>query len=111
MCGKAHAAICEYTGRVLVDPAPGSLDGDDYVYSLPVVDPTVVISAKSVGSVARLLNHGEAPSAKLKTVHHDGELRVVCVALRPICAGEQILINYGDEYWKKAGRHRLDLLS
>ena len=97
-------ALCEYTGVVRIDPPADELAADDYVYALPVCDPNVVISARDAGGVARCINHGDEPNCELRTVHHDGMLRVVCFTLRELSAGEQCLIHYGEPYWRNERR-------
>lgn len=106
------AVLCEYTGLVQVDPVTSALEADDYAYALPTCDPNVVISAKEMGGLARLLNHGNRPNCELRTVHIDGFLHVVCFTLqRTIEPDVQLLINYGEPYWKNERRspHRVDL--
>ena len=110
---ESGLAVCEYTGMLRVDPP--SDDFDAYAFSLPIVDPLVVISARSIGGLARLINHSDEPNARLQTVYHGdasqrdpSQLHVVCFTLKPIAAGEQILINYGKQYWKAYGRRPID---
>lgn len=93
--------LCEYTGvvRRLGDLMGGWMDGDEYSYRLPVLDPVVVVSAEKYGNLARLINHSAKPNAELVTVRHEGLLHVVCRATRDLIVGEQILIDYGTEYW------------
>lgn len=102
----SDTAVCEYTGLVRVDPPQAELEADDYAYALPVCDPNVVISARDIGGVARLLNHGENPNCELRTVHHEEFLHVVCFTLRRIERGEQCLISYGEPYWRNERRRR-----
>ena len=44
-----------------------------------------------------LYNHSTEPSAEYR---EHGELEIAFYALRPIPAGEEILISYGDEWWE-----------
>ena len=106
-------ALCEYTGVLRVDPPPD--DFDTYAFSLPVVDPHVVVSAKTTGGIARLINHSEEPNAMLRTIYHGdaaqrdpSQLHVVCFTLRAIGAGEQVLLNYGKQYWRAVGHSPVD---
>ena len=99
------SALLEYTGVVRVDVPRDELADDDYAFALPVCD-NVVISARSMGNMARLLNHDESPNAQLRTVHHEGLLHVVAYTLRDVSAGEQLLVHYGRSYWEMNARRK-----
>lgn len=101
----AGLAVCEYSGELRVDVPPAELSEDDFCFALPVCDPDVVVSARRIGGLARLINHGESPNVELRTVHDaEGVLRVVVLTTRAIAPGEQLLLHYGSAYWRNARR-------
>ena len=46
------------------------------------------------------MNHDSAPNAEIVRIVHRGLLRVVIVAREAIDAGEQVLVDYGEAYWR-----------
>mmetsp|Transcript_62931 Transcript_62931/g.147680 ORF Transcript_62931/g.147680 Transcript_62931/m.147680 type:complete len:253 (-) Transcript_62931:129-887(-) len=81
-----------------------------YGFSLPVVDPDLVVDASKFGNLCRLINHSdEGWNAELTSVHHDGLLHVVCRTVRNIAVHEQVLIHYGARYWLAETRKRVKL--
>ena len=86
---RAGACLFEYAGELLVDVPSHVLAEDDYAASLPVCDPQVVVSARWVGGLARLLNHDETPNCELRTIHHEGTLHLICVTKQHVEAGDR----------------------
>ena len=81
--------VIEYAG--LVAPAT---DG---------FDPYGLSYAETLAGEPLRLNHGSAPNAEITRVVHRGLLRVVIVAREAIDAGEQVLVDYGEAYWRASG--------
>jgi hypothetical protein len=67
------------------------------------------VDAKEYGCIGQCVNHSEHPNATFKQVIHREMLRVVVVATAPIGIDEQILVNYGSNYWTQAGFDPLPL--
>ncbi|OQS01317.1 hypothetical protein ACHHYP_01330 [Achlya hypogyna] len=95
--------VGEYAGVVAVDRGDGF---DSYGLAYPSVyeDGNMVVSAKEYGNVVRCVNHSfTAFNCRFASVLVQGMLRVVCITVAPIAAGDQLLVNYGASYWKEAG--------
>lgn len=60
-----------------------------------------VIDAKCSGNHTRFINHSFEPNVELVSVDYEGQIRVLLYAKRQIEAGEQLLYDYGDDYWSK----------
>ncbi|CAE7866306.1 ppiC [Symbiodinium necroappetens] len=76
-----------------------------YGFSLPVVDPDLVVDAKKFGNLCRLINHSDDDwNAELMSVHHEGLLHVMCRATRDLMPEEQVFIHYGKRYWMPEAR-------
>ncbi|CAE7239766.1 EHMT2 [Symbiodinium sp. CCMP2456] len=81
-----------------------------YGFSLPVVDPDLVVDAKKFGNLCRLINHSDDDwNAELMSVHHEGLLHVMCRATRDLMPEEQVFIHYGKRYWMPEARRRVRL--
>ena len=100
---RASSLVGEYAGE-LVPLAPGA-PLDPYGCRYPTRVPAALVSARAWGNAMRLVNH--APRARANAafeyVHHGGLLRVVIVATRDVAPGEQILADYGPDYWRAHG--------
>lgn len=93
--------VAEYAG--LVAPAdtvdPYALD-----YAQTLDGQNLALSARLYGNVARFVNHDSAnPNAEIKRCTHNGLLRVLIIAIRPIKRRDQILVDYGASYWRGLG--------
>ncbi len=53
--------------------------------------------------IASVFNHGDAPNVTWRTLVQ--AQRIDFRALRDIAAGEELLIDYGAEYWQQATRY------
>ena len=61
--------------------------------------PKIFIDAQRYGNDARFANHSCSPNSIYATiVDHEGLLRIFLMAKLDIHPGEEITINYGDEY-------------
>ena len=58
-------------------------------------------NAKEIGNFTRYINHSFDPNIEADLCIINGNIQVVLRALKPIQKGEQLLLNYGLEYWKK----------
>ena len=97
------ALVVEYAGLV----APATLDGFDpygLSYAETLAGEPLRLSARRFGNAARFVNHDSAaPNAEITRVEHRGLLRVVIVATEDIAAREQVLVDYGEAYWRASG--------
>jgi hypothetical protein len=94
---KRHEYIGEYAGSVLPDD---QARGSNYVYEYPFVA-NVSIDAKDRGNLMRFANNSQsADNVYPLPVFANGFWHMVFVAKKLIAEGEQILCNYGSEYFK-----------
>ena len=96
---KKGAFLCEYVGLITDEK---QLDPENrYVFNLTVGDDETgfVLDARFSGNVARTINHADDPNGEAITIFVDGIPRVVYVARRDIKIGEEICVDYGEEYW------------
>ena len=95
------ALIVEYAG--LVAPATDGFDPYGLSYAETLAGEPLRLSARRFGNAARFVNHDSAPNAEITRVEHRGLLRVVIVATEDIAAREQVLVDYGEAYWRASG--------
>ena len=97
------ALIVEYAGLV----APATDEGFDpygLSYAETLAGEQLRLSARRFGNTARFVNHASVkPNAEIVRVVHRGLLRVVIVAREGIAPGGQVLVDYGDAYWRASG--------
>jgi len=90
--------ILEYSGIIKQPTAH-----DDYSTIYPTRFAGLVISAKTTGGLARLINHSSEPNAALVRVGHASLCHVLVVATELIAPGKQVFIDYGAGYWQSKG--------
>ncbi|CAK4185921.1 unnamed protein product [Aphanomyces euteiches] len=101
---KADAFFGEYTGVIQADRGGGAFDSYGLAYPSLYQDGDMCISAKEYGNVIRCVNHSSTNfNAIFTSILHRGMLRMICKTIRETPAGSQILVNYGQSYWKQAG--------
>lgn len=86
-----------YTGRILSD---AEAESDPYVssrYMVWVCKDCWIYGEGPEANYTRYINHSEKPNAELVTSSRWKTARIV--ALKRIRPGEEILFNYGEEYW------------
>lgn len=102
---KKDEFIVEYTGVVY-----SSVDDSTYAWKYPcvpggfgVAKRTFMIDGRLCGNEGRFVNDPLDPKAinvKLGLVYVNGCYHVVYLAARDIEPGEQLLVSYGEDYWK-----------
>lgn len=88
-----NACIIEYVGRVI----KGKEEYTSRSKYLFEVHSRMTIDGRARSNTARYINHSCRPNAEPETKKR----RVFIFAKRPIKAGEEIVYDYGTEYWKK----------
>lgn len=103
--------ICEYTGT----PIDAKYTDNAYVYdSKSCSDKSiqnmarVILDAKKEGSAGRFVNHSFTPNCAFTVIRNTetNNYVVVLVALRNIYPGEQLLADYGEQYFPKDEKHK-----
>ena len=96
------ALVVEYAG--LVAPATDGFDPYGLSYAETLAGEPLRLSARRFGNAARFVNHASVkPNAEIVRVVHRGLLRVVIVAREAIAPGCQVLVDYGEAYWRASG--------
>lgn len=85
--------IIEYTGERITE-AEANRRGGKYLFTL---NESWTIDGKDRSNTARYVNHSCAPNAEAEL--DEEELRVRIYAKKKILPGEEILYDYGKEYW------------
>ncbi|MEY4747028.1 MAG: hypothetical protein RLZZ416_77 [Candidatus Parcubacteria bacterium] len=88
---KTGDFIAEYTGKKISTALADTLK-TRYLFEL---DEDWTIDGETLSNVARWINHACEPNAEAD-VHDD---RILISALRDISAGEEITMDYGEEYF------------
>ena len=87
--------IIEYTGE-LISTEEADRRGGQYLF---VVSDTKTIDGKGRSNTARYVNHSCIPNAEAEL--DEDELRVRIYAKKKITPGEEILYDYGKEFWNE----------
>ncbi len=93
--------IGEYAGELSSDWKPLCEGGrfNPYLLRYPR-GCSLAIDAEKRGNEQRFVNHSSRPNAGRRYALRAGVLRVLFVAERPIARDEQILLDYGADYWR-----------
>lgn len=91
--------IGEYKGRLYEGEAAEVISGP-YVFLVKTKSCTYAIDAKTNGTITRFINHGN-PSWRQTNVRSYlvEDNRVLLVTFKTIKKGQQLLYDYGREYW------------
>ncbi|KAJ7865126.1 SET domain-containing protein [Mycena olivaceomarginata] len=96
--------IIEYIGELIFDPTTDSRDpiaehrGRNYLFEL---NKTLSIDGTYVGNDARYINHdAQSPNCRAKVRMVNGEHRIGIYATRALRSGEEVLFNYGNEFFQ-----------
>ena len=108
---KAGDFIGEYAGRVV----QGGVKDTTWSWSYPInanANSTLAgnvysMDSKKYGNELRFVNDDEGHNLVVKFVFQGSCWHIIYVAKKDIAKGEQLLISYGDSYWKS--RKRVDL--
>lgn len=99
----ARTVLGEYVGYVVPpDSVPGS-SASDYVFDVMQGEGTLLacIDGTQVGSWTRFINHSCRPSVDFVWKRVGRETRVCAVTLRKVVVGQEITLDYGNEYWEQ----------
>lgn len=108
-----EAFIGEYTGVVQasdenedVGDAKNGYSTDYSWYYLDEIKdgPILEINGKYAGNEMRFVNHGKTPNVDVEHMLHGGQWIIFFKASRKIGKDDQLLISYGDEYWREGFR-------
>jgi hypothetical protein len=103
---KKDDYVGEFCGTITSNPDPSS---DNYNYSY-LDDTDIVIAPRKIGNELQFANHSKNANVDWKhIVGIDNKEHVIFVAVNAIKKGEQILIDYGDDYWKSSERKKINL--
>lgn len=114
---KKDDLIGEYAGVVQIAEEGSEIeDGKGYEsdfswYYLDEIKggPSLEISGRLEGNEMRFVNHGLNPNVDVEHMLHNGQWIIFFKAAINILKDEQLLINYGDEYWSDGYRELVNL--
>uniref|UniRef100_A0A4W4GUV0 Euchromatic histone-lysine N-methyltransferase 1b n=1 Tax=Electrophorus electricus TaxID=8005 RepID=A0A4W4GUV0_ELEEL len=97
--------VCEFAGEIISDGEANVRENDSYMFHLDnKVGEVYCIDGQSYGNVSRFMNHLCEPNlfpVRVFTKHQDLRFpRVAFFSCKPICAGEELGFDYGDQYWE-----------
>lgn len=108
--------IAEYTGELIHEQMFSQIESvDDSAYCMDVghyyydasFDPVVtalIVDAKRCGNFTRFINHSSTPNTFPTTIYGGDNLwHVIILANKRIAKGEQLTIDYGNDYWQNRG--------
>ncbi len=97
----AEKLVGEYTGLIKKRTWLTSRRRD-YVgeYTIPGNPVRYIIDAEKYGSLMRFINHSEEANVYAITVISKGILRIYIITKIGICPGDQLLMDYGPDYWR-----------
>ncbi len=96
------AVIGEYVGELITAfPAPSSLSEHEYLFNLETDKGRIgYIDSLRVGSWTRFLNHSCRANVAFEERRVGQELRYFVEVVRDVELGEEILADYGSDYWE-----------
>jgi SET domain-containing protein len=98
---EIHDYIGEFCGTVTINYDSTS---NNYNYNYFNDDSGIVIAPRKVGNELQFANHSYKPNSCWTTIFgSDGKYHVIFVAKTNIKKNDQILVDYGEEYWKAHG--------
>jgi hypothetical protein len=65
------------------------------------------IDGEKMGNFTRFINHSPNPNLEIESVFFPPFTRMIFTAKRKIKSNEQLLFDYGEEYWKKKSFERI----
>ncbi len=82
-------------------------DFKPYLLHLPF-DPEFAIDAAQEGNELRFINHSlKNPNIERAFLYYRGLMRVVFIAKRALAKHSQLLLNYGQRYWRRGAPRQL----
>ncbi|KAG2152637.1 uncharacterized protein EDB93DRAFT_1082850 [Suillus bovinus] len=110
---KSGDYIGDYVGNILTNEDVDSLhhvaeySGRNYFFEFSQVN-TEMIDAAPVGNATRFLNHATAELAncEARVLLVNGEHHIGFYTSKAVASGKELLLWYGDKYWKNKGNHQ-----
>ncbi len=103
-----YAGLIRRAGSTRPRPLPDGGFASDYAWSYPRLrwfSPSLDVDARTAGNALRFINHSFHPAAEADhTALPDEPWTIFFRLIRPVSAGDEITIDYGEEYW--AGGYR-----
>jgi hypothetical protein len=98
-CGDGNYLMEMDIGALPADESDSDADDEVEVEEIPEGAATVFIDGEKWGNWTRFINHSCEPHAVFR-IRRVGDMRIMTVeAIRDISAGEELTVDYGDEYY------------
>lgn len=87
----------EFCGKVTTN-----LNSESKHYYFRYINNTdYIIAPRNTGNEMQFVNHSYTPNCDwLRIIGNDNKYHIIIVAIKEIKKGEELLVNYGEEYWK-----------
>ncbi|MEM6829689.1 MAG: SET domain-containing protein-lysine N-methyltransferase [Bacteroidota bacterium] len=102
---QKDAMVGEYTGKIMFR---SEFKSGAYAWSYPkggdfqrTLAERISLNASIYGNEMRFVNHSDTPNLRAEQVFHGGQWHMIYVANRGIVKGEELLVSYGQQYWRK----------
>jgi predicted PilT family ATPase len=105
---KSDVMLGEYLGEVINQEMHNSREmkkRNAYVF---YIHKDRYVDAERMGNMMRFINHSCKPNALAHLIYVKGEAKVVITTMKKIQSGEEISINYGDDYIMHRGKCQCD---
>jgi len=97
---KKGQFITEYAGKVRKKKRDDAKNAYCFEYVIaPHIPTSYVIDAQDQGGFGRLINHSDKPNLRTALATIDSINHVILIAIEPIAIGDQLLYDYGIDYW------------
>lgn len=108
---KSGELIGEYTG-IISDSAKVKDHSWSWAYPKDIYKiasdlPSISLDAHYDGNALRFANHSDNPNTTMERIFLDGMARTLYVANKDIDKDQQILVSYGQNYWKNRKKKEL----
>jgi hypothetical protein len=101
--------IGEFCGTVTSNYDESSKNYNYKYFSAINEEENIFIAPRKTGNELQFVNHSNNPNVEWKTiVGNDNKYHVIMIAIKHIKKGDQILVDYGKEYWETLGINPLE---
>lgn len=98
--------IGQITGKI--ERVEGDSRDGSYALIYRGMTPTFILNCLEMSNSLRFLNHSKADNALTLCLFYEGLCRTILIAEKDIQKGDQILLDYGADYWVDMGIEPID---
>ncbi len=102
--------IAEYSGVLRKSKRKDKTNAYCFDYTMTNGESTpYTIDAQDRGGISRFINHSQTPNLQSSLATIDFFSHVILITSRPIKRGEQLLYDYGPDYWSRRASQVIDI--